>query len=303
MKFPNTLLVVTGPTACGKTALSIQLANTLHTEIINADSRQFYKELSIGTARPTEKELMQAPHHFVGHKSVIDTYSAGDFESDVLSILPGLFAKHPVVILTGGSGMYIDAVCNGLSPLPETDAKIRSEVIQQYQKEGILYLQKEVQLRDPDYYTVVDTQNPQRLMRALEVMIQSGRPFSEWLTRKPEPRAFNILTIGIERDRNELYTRINQRVDRMLEEGLEAEARQNIAYRNTYALRTVGYAEFFDYFDGTTDYTTTVSLIKQHTRNFAKRQLTWFRRNKETFWFDARHESEIFAFLKNHLIQ
>ena len=137
MKFPNTLLVVTGPTACGKTALSIQLANTLHTEIINADSRQFYKELSIGTARPTEKELMQAPHHFVGHKSVIDTYSAGDFESDVLSILPGLFAKHPVVILTGGSGMYIDAVCNGISPLPETDAKIRSEVIQQYQKEGI----------------------------------------------------------------------------------------------------------------------------------------------------------------------
>lgn len=303
MEFPNTLLVVAGPTASGKTALSIKIAQALGTEIMNADSRQFYRELSIGTARPTEEELSMAPHHFVAHKSIQETYSAGDFESDTLSLLPELFSKHPVVVLTGGSGMYIDAVCKGLSPLPEADEEVRSEIIRVYNEKGISYLQNEVKNRDPKYFNIVDTSNPQRLMRALEVILQTGQPFSDWLDVKAPERNFNVVTLGINRNRNELYERINLRVDDMIRQGLEEEARRHIEYRNAYALRTVGYSEFFSYFDGEIDFETAVSLIKQHTRNFAKRQITWFRRNKETFWFDARNESEIFAFLKSNVIK
>jgi tRNA dimethylallyltransferase len=295
----KTLLCIVGPTASGKTAIAIKLAQHYKTEIISADSRQFYKELSIGTAKPSPEELAAAPHHFINNKSISETYSAGDFEKEALQKINELFESHDIVILAGGSGMYVDVVCKGFDPLPKVEAGRREDIIERYKKEGISFLQDEIMSKDPDYYKIVDTQNPQRLMRALEVIYATGKPFSEFRKRNASPRNFNIITVGLHWEREALYERINRRVDQMIESGLEKEAKEFINYREQYALRTVGYYEFFDYFDGTQNFKTTVDLIKQHTRNFAKRQLTWFRKDVNIKWIDAGNENEIFAFVKS----
>lgn len=297
----KTLLCVVGATASGKTSLAITLANKFHAEIISSDSRQFYSELNIGTAKPTPDELSQAPHHFVGNKSIHETYSAGDFEKDALRKLEELFLTKDMVILVGGSGMYIDAVCKGFDPLPKATEALRQSIIERYQEEGISYLQEKIKELDPVLYSSVDIQNPQRLMRALEVIETTGKPFSEYHKQEVVPRNFRIITIGIDLPREELYQRINERVDQMVNQGLEAEVKQFINYKNAYALRTVGYSEFFDYFEGKYSLSTTIELIKQHTRNFAKRQLTWFRRNSEIFWVDPKNELAIFAKIKEQL--
>ncbi len=290
-----------GATASGKTSLAISLANQFHAEIISADSRQFYKELSIGTAKPTTEELSQASHHFVGNKSIQETYSAGDFEKDALRKLDELFLEKDIVVMVGGSGMYIDAVCKGFDPLPKATEALRQTIIERYQEEGISYLQEKIKVLDPILYSSVDIQNPQRLMRALEVIETTGKPFSEFHKQEVKPRNFRIVTIGIDLPREFLYQRINQRVDDMIQLGLEDEVRQFADQKNAYALRTVGYSEFFDYFEGKQSLPMTIELIKQHTRNFAKRQLTWFRRNTEIIWVDPKNELAIFAKIKEQL--
>jgi tRNA dimethylallyltransferase len=292
------LLVIAGPTASGKTALSIKIAKALQTEIISADSRQFYKELSIGTAKPTEDELAQVIHHLVGHKSITESYSAGDFARDALAKLEELFEKYNIVIMTGGSGLYIDAVCKGFDEIPEIDENIRAWIINMYSSNGIAWLVSELEKKDPAYLAIVDQKNPQRLMRALEVYEATGTPFSEFRKRSEMKRPFRIITIGLEPARAALYQKINQRVDDMISAGLEDEVKAYQDFRDKYALRTVGYSEFFDYFDEKNNLADTIMLIKQHTRNFAKRQLTWFKRNKETIWFDPSDEFQIFESLK-----
>ena len=293
----KTLICIVGPTASGKTLFAIQLAQSLNTEIISADSRQFYRELSIGTAKPSPQELAAVAHHFINNKSIQDTYSAGDFEKEALRKIDELFKKHDTLIMVGGSGMYIDAVCNGFDPLPEVAHSIREDVINKYESLGIGFLQEELKRLDPKYYESSDIQNPQRIMRALEVIYSTGKPFSDFRQKKAKQRDFRVKTYGLNWERNELYARINARVDLMIKDGLEQEAKINAPFKDNYALCTVGYNEFFDYFDGKQDLKTTVSLIKQHTRNFAKRQLTWFRRNAETIWLDAKNENAIFAVL------
>jgi len=296
----NKILVsIVGATASGKTAIAIKLAQYFNTEIISADSRQFYRELEIGTAKPSKDELQQAIHHFINNKSIVETYSAGDFEKEALMKLDELFLKHDIVILTGGSGMYIDALCKGFDQLPKVDTYIRELIISRYEKEGIGFLQNEIKKNDPDYFYKVDSNNPQRLMRALEVIEATGKTFTSYLLQQNSARKFKVVTLGLKWDRNDLYERINSRVDMMIAQGLEKEVRSNLEYRNQYALKTVGYSEFFDYIDGKQDMQTTVNLIKQHTRNFAKRQLTWFRRNADTIWVDALNEKAIFDTLKS----
>jgi len=296
----NKILVsIVGATASGKTAIAIKLAQYFNTEIISADSRQFYRELEIGTAKPSKDELQQAIHHFINNKSIVETYSAGDFEKEALMKLDELFLKHDIVILTGGSGMYIDALCKGFDQLPKVDTYIRELIISRYEKEGIGFLQNEIKKNDPDYFYKVDSNNPQRLMRALEVIEATGKTFTSYLLQQNSARKFNVVTLGLKWDRNDLYERINSRVDMMIAQGLEKEVRSNLEYRNQYALKTVGYSEFFDYIDGKQDMQSTVNLIKQHTRNFAKRQLTWFRRNADTIWVDALNEKAIFDTLKS----
>ncbi len=296
----NKILVsIVGATASGKTAIAIKLAQYFNTEIISADSRQFYRELEIGTAKPSKDELQQAIHHFINNKSIVETYSAGDFEKEALMKLDELFLKHDIVILTGGSGMYIDALCKGFDQLPKVDTYIRELIISRYEKEGIGFLQNEIKKNDPDYFYKVDSNNPQRLMRALEVIEATGKTFTSYLLQQNSARKFKVVTLGLKWDRNDLYERINSRVDMMIAQGLEKEVRSNLEYRNQYALKTVGYSEFFDYIDGKQDMQSTVNLIKQHTRNFAKRQLTWFRRNADTIWVDALNEKAIFDTLKS----
>ena len=296
----NKILVsIVGATASGKTAIAIKLAQYFNTEIISADSRQFYRELEIGTAKPSKDELQQAIHHFINNKSIVETYSAGDFEKEALMKLDELFLKHDIVILTGGSGMYIDALCTGFDQLPKVDTYIRELIISRYEKEGIGFLQNEIKKNDPDYFYKVDSNNPQRLMRALEVIEATGKTFTSYLLQQNSARKFKVVTLGLKWDRNDLYERINSRVDMMIAQGLEKEVRSNLEYRNQYALKTVGYSEFFDYIDGKQDMQSTVNLIKQHTRNFAKRQLTWFRRNADTIWVDALNEKAIFDTLKS----
>ncbi|MCX6188338.1 MAG: tRNA (adenosine(37)-N6)-dimethylallyltransferase MiaA [Bacteroidetes bacterium] len=301
MNLKKTLVCVVGATASGKTTTAIELAQALNTEIVSADSRQFYKELSIGTAKPTIEELAAATHHFVSHKSILETYSAGDFEKDALQKIKELFQIHNHVIMVGGSGMYINAVCNGLDALPKATEATRSEIIERYQKEGLQFLQQEVHAKDPAYFKTVDIQNPQRLMRALEVIYTTGMPFSNFLKQQAMVRDFDILKIGMHWERAALYRRINTRVDEMIEQGLEKEASRFIEHKQNYALRTVGYTEFFDYFEGKQNLPQTIELIKQHTRNFAKRQLTWFKRDTTIKWVDFKNKNAIFAALNSTL--
>ena len=280
------LLTVVGPTAIGKTSLAIDLALHFGTEIISCDSRQFFKEMSIGTAVPSSEELAQVKHHFIQHKSIFDTYSVGDFERDAITLLKELFKQHNVVIMVGGSGLYADTVVYGLDDFPEVSPEIRNELNELYQKQGITYLQTRLKDLDPIQYTQIDVQNPQRMMRALEVCIASGKPYSSFLNKKETLRDFTNITIGLTAEREVVYNRINERVELMLENGLLIEAQTLFPYKKLNALQTVGYRELFNFFEGKTSLDFAIEEIKKNTRRFAKRQYTWFHKNKDINWFE-----------------
>ena len=286
----RTLIVIAGPTASGKTEAAIQVAKARHTEILNADSRQFYREMSIGTAAPTPKELLEVKHHFVQHISIFDSYDAGTYERDALQLLERLFLDHGSVVLTGGSGLFIDAVCNGIDAMPDIDPAVRQQVNALYQEQGLAALQEEVQHLDPEYYAIVDLKNPRRLQRALEVCLQTGQPYTAFRTRTTARRDFDIVKYALLWDRQELNNRINLRVERMLTQGLVDEARRLYPHRHLNALNTVGYKELFDYFDGKCSLGEAVEQIKLNTRHYAKRQMTWLRKDPSYRWV---HPSEL----------
>ena len=268
----------------GKTAIAIKLAQQLKTAIISADSRQFYREMSIGTAKPDTEELVQAKHYFINSHSITENFTVGDFEKQVLELLDKLFKTHDQVIMAGGSGLFIQAVTQGFDELPVADPTTRSRLNQELTEKGIQYLQEKLKTADPVYYSQVDLNNPQRLIRALEVFETTGKPFSSYRKASTNKRTFEAIKIGLNLPREVLYERINQRVDIMVNLGLIEEVQSLLPYRHLNALNTVGYSELFDYFDGKTDLDTAINLIKQNTRRFAKRQLTWFRKDKEIKW-------------------
>ena len=272
------LIVVGGATATGKTAYAIRLAQELSTEVVSADSRQFYREMSIGTAKPSLAELASAKHHLIDNLSVADDYSVGDFERDALRVLGEIFQKNDTAILVGGSGLYLKAVCEGLDTFPEISAATRQLVAESEQADGLAWLQSELERLDPAYFDTVDRNNPARLRRALEVCLESGQPYSSFTQNSKKPRPFAIENRLLTMPRPELYARIEARVDAMIDAGLEAEAHALLPYRHRPALRTVGYEEFFDFFDGRTSHAEAINKIKQHSRNYAKRQDTWFRK-------------------------
>ncbi len=280
------LITVVGPTAIGKTTMAIKLARHFNTEIISSDSRQFYKEMSIGTAVPSEEELAAAPHHFIQHKSIFDPYSVGKFERDAIKKLKELFKKHDVVIMAGGSGLYVNAVIDGLDDFPAIDDSVREKLNFELKEHGIVSLQEKLKESDPEHYKNMDIENPQRLIRALEICVGTGKPYSSFLKKKEIARDFKSIKIGLTADRDIIYDRINRRVDIMISEGLIDEAKGLYKYRDLNALQTVGYKELFSHFSGEGDLDFAISEIKKNTRRFAKRQLTWFKKNKNILWFE-----------------
>ena len=282
----NTLITIVGPTAIGKTVLSIQLANAFNASIISCDSRQFFKEMTIGTAVPEPKELATAKHYFIQNRSVFDSYNVGEFERDALEKLEALFKENPIQIMVGGSGLYVDAVLNGLDYFPEVDPKIRETLLLKLEKEGIEVLQKQLKELDLETYKLIAIDNPHRIMRALEVCIGSGIPYSTFKNKPKKQRNFNNIKIGLNADREIIYNRINQRVDAMIDNGLIEEAKTLYAHKELNALQTVGYRELFSFFDGNFTKEFAISEIKKNSRRFAKRQLTWFKRDENILWFD-----------------
>ncbi len=290
----KTLITIVGPTAIGKTSLSIELAQHFATEIVSCDSRQFYKEMTIGTAVPEPHELIAVKHHFIQDRSIHDDYNVGDFEKDALNKLRELFRKFDVVIMVGGSGLYVDAVLKGFDQFPKIDPKIREELSARLVSEGLESLQNELKTRDPETYESIALDNPQRVTRALEVCIGSGLPYSSFKNKPKEPREFHSIKIGLNGDRQKIYDRINLRVDLMIENGLIEEARSLHDHKHLNALQTVGYRELFSHFDGEITKEFAIEEIKKNTRRFAKRQLTWFRKDEEILWFDYQSDrSEI----------
>lgn len=283
------LIVLTGPTAVGKTKEAINLAKTLNTEIISADSRQFYKELNIGVATPTEEELSEVKHHFIGHISIHNNYNVGLYEKDAIEKIELLFKTHDTIVLTGGSGMYIDVVCNGIDSLPDVDIGIRNELNRVFKEEGISVLQEELREKDIEYYNIVDTKNHIRLIRALEVIRQTGKTFSFYRTNQKTQRDFQIVKFALQRERSELIERIDKRVDLMIESGLLEEAKEVYPYKNLSALNTVGYKELFKYFDNQISFQQAIEDVKTNTRRYAKRQMTWFRKETQYTWLDAKN--------------
>lgn len=279
------LVVIVGPTGCGKTDLSIRLARYFCAPIISTDSRQFYRGLAIGTAQPTAEELAQAEHHFIASHALTDEINCGRYEVMALERLEQLFAEHDTVIAVGGSGLYVKALCEGMDDLPEADEALRAELMQQLETEGVASLCAELERLDPVYYAEVDRQNPARVLRAVEVCRQTGKPYSSLRTGSRRERPFRIVKIGVDLPREELYGRIDRRVELMMEAGLEAEARAVYPYRRLNSLQTVGYKELFAYFDGAISREEAVALIQRNSRRYAKRQLTWFRRDEAVHWF------------------
>jgi len=290
------LIVIAGPTAVGKTGLAIRLALLLKTEIISADSRQVFRELEIGTTKPSPEELAQVPHHFVGIKSIQEEYDAGQYGRDALAMLDRLFEKYDNVILCGGSGLYIKAVCEGLDELPVVPVGVREKIMAEYKEKGLTWLQKQVEENDPDYFMTVDQRNPHRLVRALELNYASGKPIAELRHEKKQYRPFAIVKIGLDLDRAELYNRIDQRMDNMIEAGLFEEAERLYPLKNLNALQTVGYQEIFGFLDGNYDKEEAIRLLKRNSRHYAKRQLTWFRKDKAVRWFRPDQVQEIVTF-------
>lgn len=292
VKTSKTLLVIAGPTAVGKTQLCVQLAKQLQTDVVSADSRQLYREMTIGTAKPTPAEMEGVRHHFINSHSIQEVVSAGHYERECLVLLDTLFRDKDVVILTGGTGLYINAVCFGLDDIPAVDPLIREHLMARVASEGLLPLQTELRQRDPLYAAEADLQNTQRVVRALEVCIGTGQPFSSFRRQQPAQRPFTIKLVALDRPRAELYARIDSRMDAMLAAGLLEEARLLLPYRDHLALKTVGYREIFGYFDGEYDYDEMVFLLKRNSRHYAKRQLTWFRHQQNYEWIIPSDTSE-----------
>lgn len=293
----NFLIVILGPTGVGKSVLSVEIASHFNTEIISADSRQFYSEMTIGTAVPDKNQLVMVKHHFIKFLSVNDYFSSSLFERAVLELLPLLFRKNRIIVMTGGSGMYIDAVCKGIDDIPDIDAAVREKYNEKYRSEGIESLRRELKMVDPDYYAKVDLKNHKRIIRALEIFESTGRKYSEFLTKSSAARDFSIIKIGLEREREDLYGRINSRVDDMIENGLENEARGLFDIRELNPLKTVGYREFFDFFEGKISREKAIELIKRNSRRYAKRQITWWSRDKEIVWFNPEQKEEIIRYI------
>jgi len=293
------LIILTGPTGIGKTDLSINIASQLHTEIISCDSRQMYRELQIGAAPPSAEQLAMVKHHFIGNLSITDYYSAGRFELDAIKLLDNLFIKYDKVLMVGGSGMYIDAIVQGIDDLPTANPEIRSQIMQRLETEGIETLRAELKNLDPDYYETGDIVNPKRVLKALEVIAQTGKTYSSQRTGQAKQRPFDIVMVGLTMERQQLYNRIDSRVDTMLEAGLEAEARNLYKYKHLNSLNTVGYKEFFGYFDGEYDFDEAVRLIKRNSRRYAKKQMTWFNRYQQMHWFNRTNEDDIIDFILN----
>lgn len=299
----NFLIVIGGPTAAGKTSLAISLAREFKTEIISADSRQFYREMTIGTAKPSMEELCAVPHHFINSLSINDTYDIARFEKDTLQLLREKFEEHRVMIMVGGSGLYHEAAVQGLDELPPKNEAIRIALQQELGEYGLTRLQVELQERDPETAQKIDLQNPLRVLRALEICRITGKPYSSFLGKKNETRNFKSLLITVAPDRKLLYERINERVDLMIAEGLVEEVKSLLPFRHLNALRTVGYTELFDYFDGNCSLDVAIEKIKQHTRNYAKRQLTWFRNRSDYTLFDPTDTEKIKSFISTAISQ
>ena len=297
----NFLIVLVGPTGVGKTDISIDIARYFKSEIISADSRQFFREMKIGTAVPTEQQLKTIKHYFIGFLSIKDYYSSSLFERDVLELLPKLFSKNNIILMSGGSGMYIDSVCNGIDDIPDVDPDVREKYIDQYNAEGIEGLRVTLKLLDPEHYANVDLKNYKRIIRALEICDTAGRPYSSFLKKQKRERDFSIIKIGLERPREDLYNRINSRVDNMVAMGLKNEAKQLYEFRNLNALKSVGYREFFDVFEGNISEEKAIELIKRNSRRYAKRQLTWWGKDKDIKWLNPEHTQEIIQFIENEI--
>lgn len=297
----NTLVVLLGPTGVGKTALSFALAERLGSPILSADSRQLYTEIPIGTAAPTKKEQERVRHHFIGTHHLTDYYSAAQYEIDVLKLTEELFPTHPTLLLTGGSMMYIDAVCKGIDDIPTVDDITRRTLLDRYEQEGLAPLVDELRLLDPEYYRVVDLKNPKRVIHALEICYMTGRTYTSFRTQTVKERPFRIIKIGLHREREELYERINRRVDQMVSDGLIDEARRVYPYRHLNSLNTVGYKELFAHFDGNCTLEFAIEKIKQNSRIYSRKQMTWFRRDNSIQWFHPDEKESIFAYLDTKL--
>ena len=299
----NSLVVLLGPTGVGKTELSLRLGECFHSPILSADSRQLYKDLIIGTAAPTAGQMQRVKHYFVGILNVTDYYNASRFEEEVIALLEKLHRTHPVVLMSGGSMMYIDAVCKGIDDLPTVTPELRADLIKLYEQEGLDPIRAQLKLLDPVHYNQIDLKNYKRVIHALEICLMTGKPYSELRTSPRKERPFRIIKIGLNRDREELYRRINRRVDEMMEEGLLEEARRVYPLRHLNSLNTVGYKELFKYFDGEWTLDFAIDKIKQDSRNYARKQLTWFRRDKEITWFHPDQEETIIRHIRAQLKQ
>ena len=298
-----TLIVIVGPTGSGKTSLSIDIARHYSAPIISTDSRQVYRGMAIGTAQPTTQELAAAEHHFIADREIFDDFNCGRYEQEALARLEELFGKHDIVVAVGGSGLYIQALCDGLDALPEADDELRAELKRRLEQEGIEALASQLRELDPNYAAEVDIYNPQRLVRALEVCLISGKPYSELRKGGIATRDFDIIKIGTEMDREVLYDRINRRVDIMLEDGLLQEVERLLPHRHLNSLQTVGYREFFDYFDGKCSLEESVELLKRNSRRYAKRQMTWFRRDTSIGWFAPDRLEDIIRYIDSKILQ
>lgn len=297
----NNLVVLIGPTAVGKTETSFAIASKFSCPIISADSRQMYKGMQIGTAMPTQDELARHRHYFVGQLTPGDYYSAARYEADVLQLLEKEFPHHPTMLLTGGSMMYIDAVCNGIDDIPTVDDETRRMVIEKYEREGLEQLSNELRLLDPIYYNEADIKNPKRVMHALEICYMTGKPYSSFRKQEKKKRPFNIIKIGLCREREELYERINRRVDTMIEQGLVDEVKQFIRLRNHNSLNTVGYKEIFKYLDGEWTLPFAIEKIKQNTRIYSRKQVTWYRKDEDIAWFHPNETEKIIAYIEDSI--
>lgn len=295
------LFVLLGPTAVGKTALSIKIAKLLGSPIINCDSRQIYKDMSIGTAAPTEEQLAEVKHYFVKILELQQYYSAAQYEEDAINLIGQLSSTHNNLLLSGGSMMYIDAVCNGIDDIPTVAPEIREELKERIHTEGLEKLRNELRLLDPEYYNIVDLKNPKRIVHALEICYTSGKTYTSFRIRKKKERPFQIIKIGLRRERNELFERINKRVDMMMEEGWLEEAKSLYPHRQLNALNTVGYKELFKYFDGTWELDFAIEKIKKNTRDYAKKQMTWFAHDEDIHWFSPDNEKEILDFISQNI--
>jgi len=295
------LIVIMGPTAVGKTEVAINIAKEFKTEIVSADARQFYKEMNIGTAKPSDEQLKEVKHHLINSLNIIDNYNAGSFEKDALKVLDSIYKHHNIVVMVGGSGLYINAVCYGIDEMPETNTDTRISLSEKYSKEGLQSLVDELKQVDPDYYEKVDKANPHRIIRALEVFRNTGLPYSTFLNKEKKLRPFKVIKIGLDMDRKELYKRINNRVDLMIEKGLEKEVKSLSDQKLCNSMQTVGYSEWFDYFDGKISIDRVIELIKQNSRRYAKRQMTWFRKDKDIKWFLPEKRDEIVDNIKEEI--